>query len=398
MARLIFLPLTLLLLTTHFSFAQFGPNDDLDGDLILNIDDLDDDNDGIPDVEEDAECIIFIENFGFGAYPGAPLSGSSATEFVYNADPAGSVYPAGLQDGEYTIATSTNEANGDWPVIYDHTTEDGTGYAYVVNADLNPSEFYTNSVTVQTNTNYTLSAWIANANNANNETGCNACCGSFVLPDVTIEVRDSVTGVVLGTFDTGTIPVSSPTNTWKNYFLTFNSASSTSIEVIFMNNGPGGCGNDLAIDDISLYEEPTIMNCDFDGDGIPNSFDLDSDNDGIYDIVEAGGTDTDNDGMVDDASDADEDGLVDIYDPVCSETTTSTTTVNAASVSANDGYTNTANGVGATGMGDTDFASAGGGQSSVVYDLGQQIGAGSTIDFYVGSGAGSGMIKSVFMA
>ncbi len=40
--------------------------------------------------------------------------------------------------------------------------------------------------------------------------------------------------------------------------------------------------------------------CDFDGDGIFNRFDLDSDNDGIYDVVEAGGLDADNDGKHDD--------------------------------------------------------------------------------------------------
>ena len=36
-----------------------------------------------------------------------------------------------------------------------------------------------------------------------------------------------------------------------------------------------------------------------DGDGIPNYLDLDSDNDGIPDIIEALGTDTNNDGKID---------------------------------------------------------------------------------------------------
>ncbi len=39
---------------------------------------------------------------------------------------------------------------------------------------------------------------------------------------------------------------------------------------------------------------------DTDSDGIPNHLDLDSDNDGIYDVVEAGGTDANNDGRADD--------------------------------------------------------------------------------------------------
>ncbi len=55
-------------------------------------------------------------------------------------------------------------------------------------------------------------------------------------------------------------------------------------------------------------------NFDADGDGVPNHRDLDSYNDGIYDIVEAGGTDIDNNGLADDLTDTDGDGLADIYD------------------------------------------------------------------------------------
>lgn len=52
---------------------------------------------------------------------------------------------------------------------------------------------------------------------------------------------------------------------------------------------------------------------DFDGDGIPNYIDLDSDNDGIPDILEAGGVDSNNDGRVDSFTDADKDGWHDNY-------------------------------------------------------------------------------------
>jgi hypothetical protein len=53
---------------------------------------------------------------------------------------------------------------------------------------------------------------------------------------------------------------------------------------------------------------------DADRDGIINSLDLDSDNDGIADLVEAGGVDTNGDGRVDGSADTDNDGLIDIYD------------------------------------------------------------------------------------
>ena len=54
---------------------------------------------------------------------------------------------------------------------------------------------------------------------------------------------------------------------------------------------------------------------DTDGDGIPNMLDLDSDNDGIPDIVEAGGLDSNGDGLVDNFVDANHDGLADSVDP-----------------------------------------------------------------------------------
>jgi uncharacterized repeat protein (TIGR01451 family) len=69
--------------------------------------------------------------------------------------------------------------------------------------------------------------------------------------------------------------------------------------------------------------DPLSAIVDRDGDGIPNFLDSDSDNDGIPDLIEAGGVDTDGDGVIDypilgDASslpDADGDGFYDAYDP-----------------------------------------------------------------------------------
>ena len=52
---------------------------------------------------------------------------------------------------------------------------------------------------------------------------------------------------------------------------------------------------------------------DYDGDGVPNHLDLDTDNDTIPDVIEAGGGDVDNNGRIDNFVDANNDGL---HDPL----------------------------------------------------------------------------------
>ena len=54
---------------------------------------------------------------------------------------------------------------------------------------------------------------------------------------------------------------------------------------------------------------------DSDGDGLANQVDLDSDNDGIADIIEAGGVDANGDGKVDNMTDANHNGWADVYEP-----------------------------------------------------------------------------------
>ena len=59
-----------------------------------------------------------------------------------------------------------------------------------------------------------------------------------------------------------------------------------------------------------------LLNGDFDGDGLRNTMDFDSDNDGVPDVIENGGLDFNGDGMHDFiATDSDNDGLGDIRDP-----------------------------------------------------------------------------------
>ncbi|WP_370086680.1 T9SS type A sorting domain-containing protein [Ekhidna sp.] len=73
---------------------------------------------------------------------------------------------------------------------------------------------------------------------------------------------------------------------------------------------------DGIVDDVDTSTGGTALtNPDTDTDGINDFRDLDSDADGIPDLVEAGGTDADNDGQIDNYYDDTNDGFHDGYDP-----------------------------------------------------------------------------------
>ncbi len=65
-----------------------------------------------------------------------------------------------------------------------------------------------------------------------------------------------------------------------------------------------------AVDDGSTSK---LINYDTDGDGHKDYVDLDSDNDGIVDLIEVGGADSDGDGHIDSYSDSNTDGYHDAY-------------------------------------------------------------------------------------
>ncbi len=86
-------------------------------------------------------------------------------------------------------------------------------------------------------------------------------------------------------------------------------------------NGRVDDNTDLDADGLADVSDPTeggeiLIPPDTDGDGIPNTLDIDSDNDGKTDFEESGGFgDNDGDGLVDDKTDSNGDGYLDVFDP-----------------------------------------------------------------------------------
>jgi hypothetical protein len=185
----------------------------------------------------------YLETFGTGATGsyGNPVPGQTTYHYLAGNAPG--------EDGYYKIV---NRANPDFNVwggaagILDHTVGDGaTGYMYAVNAGYDKGEFFRRRFTgVIPGANYSFSAWIVNLT-----------ASAEVNPNVSFTVFDHNTQAVLGSFNSGELADGTEPGAWQKYGLSF-SATASDIDLVISNNGFGGNGNDLAIDDISFSLSP----------------------------------------------------------------------------------------------------------------------------------------------
>ena len=177
---------------------------------------------------------IFTEDFGTGTSSGPALAAGTTT---YN-------FTAGTpSDGSYTISSSTNYFN--WHNTADHTPNDINGKSFIVNASYTAGEFYRRTVSgLCENTSYEFSSWLINLLP-------NSSCGGAGIPvSVKFQIWDSTDTNLLASGDTGSI-ANTATAIWKQYALVFQTLpGQTAVILKMINNGDGGCGNDLAIDDI----------------------------------------------------------------------------------------------------------------------------------------------------
>lgn len=142
-------------------------------------------------------------------------------------------------DGYYCIANSTagwqSFAELFWLDIGDNSP-DPNGYMMVVNADYAPKIFYQRTVNVCQNTPYIFSTDIIN----------------LFLPQFPDAILPNVDFLINGNlvYSTGDIPMDM---TWHTYeFAVTPSPTATQFTFALRNNAPGGFGNDLALDNISL--------------------------------------------------------------------------------------------------------------------------------------------------
>ena len=180
---------------------------------------------------------IFHETFGTGNENGPPLPASVTNYRYVTGDP---------DDGEYTISRRLGQNNTTWHSYFPSTTT-SNGRALIVNAGFSSGLFYTTKIEgLCENASYEFSAYLMNVY----DRASNACNNGGIPINVRFEIWDETNTTLLKEGSTGDI---SSTNApvWEQYALTFQSRAGQEAVILKMfNNGDGGCGNDLAIDDI----------------------------------------------------------------------------------------------------------------------------------------------------
>lgn len=209
----------------------------------------------------------FVEDFGSGA-DSHTLNKEASTIYMPSEMPT-HCPPGKPQDGRYIITANSglefnnfyldnysevvpcgNRIEGDlffvgWHQNLKDHTGNNNGRFMLVNGDIYPGEVYRNTISgLITGENYNFSVWVANI--LNPVLGCMPASPVnliFEIYDKEIKIAESHTGSIQAQ--------SSLENIWKEYGFSF-IASNNTITIVVRNNAPGGCGNDFAIDDISI--------------------------------------------------------------------------------------------------------------------------------------------------
>ncbi len=160
-------------------------------------------------------------------------------------------------DGHYTYTSYTSNCfRGDWLTLpEDHTPGDVAGNMMLVNASPASGTFLTTTIKgLKSGTTYEFGAWLMNVCKPSDK------CPFPLLPNITIQLQTPA-GKTVAQFSTGEL-VRREAPYWTQYRAIFSTPpSETALTLTMIDNAPGGCGNDFAVDDITFREcvKPTPL-------------------------------------------------------------------------------------------------------------------------------------------
>ncbi len=300
-----------LLLGMLYATNLHAQDSDLDG--VENAQDLDDDNDGIPDGIEGAPICTLVTNINT---PPAPTPPYTLNSNLVVGGAMGTATLNGLDNGMFNFLASVG-GTASWNGGVQIQNQPSIGnfiYAQPQNTDNTGTMNVATYELVFPSPVTDFSFILGGLNNGDMAT-VTAFLGVSPIQITQSNFSDFSTPglVVSGNSVTGTIFDNSP----DPLINTFKTTIYGLVDRIVVTTGKSDDANSNVTIGLYSFGYCTLPpDADFDGDGVPNYLDLDSDNDGILDIYEAGGTDTNRDGKPDNFIDADNDGLHDAYDNV----------------------------------------------------------------------------------
>ncbi|WP_291907219.1 hypothetical protein, partial [Chitinophaga sp. CB10] len=175
-----------------------------------------------------------------------------------------------FDDNSYVIYWNT-KLRSEWDSVGDHTggikyispTSDSVGGMLIANSANDKRIFYTRDVVVCPGSQYNFSAWFLNTNTREvfNSTCIQGNSTGYRYAGVTFKILDSL-GNLLKEFKTFDVSMNLNTSgeRWLQYGGTFKVPGGIKkLKLQIVNDNEGGCGNDIAIDDIKFnYCSPNI--------------------------------------------------------------------------------------------------------------------------------------------
>ncbi|MDT7828895.1 T9SS type B sorting domain-containing protein [Pricia sp. S334] len=198
--------------------------------------------------------LLLQEDFGYGStIPNPNTSGYFYENQQDDTSPSGAPIDNGraINDYEYAVTSNIERPFGAWLNPTDHTSGDKStqGRYLVINIGApNPGQIiYQKPINdIIHNQPIEVSLWLINLLRS----GRNG-----VEPDLTIELRDPGAGVVVASSNTGAVPEN---NNWNEYELSLNPGANSSLDLVITTNESEVNGNDVAIDDITVYQVPEV--------------------------------------------------------------------------------------------------------------------------------------------
>ncbi len=296
---------------TTSSSALLIVSADSDNDGVIDKVDLDDDNDGTPDSDE-LSTVVGNSQPACGGDTSMDFS-SAAVLISGTALQQGAVYRiANVTTGTDALVTITKTVNATSTNIDNNSSDTSAfrpqtaftltnigdrGYIeydiqFVNSGGSTPvviNKFFMNLNDIDGNANYAEQIWTDNPT-------------SYTISNPTELTMSTDGSWVIGTAGTTEFPGAGNTFPEVNFGVSYTSKSSMSIrvggEARVAGASAGGRQHNIEFSCLTNYNNPENYGIDLDSDGVANHLDLDSDNDGIYDAVEAGHNRPHNNGVL----------------------------------------------------------------------------------------------------